>query len=163
MSELLTPLVEQELLEVSQTRNLMVPRQDGFGGNGLFAASGLISQQAYGIISFEGNSPRINASMTIGASLLFSMKGKLFTNGKFFKVWHACFKTRDVGRRRVGGIVEESVPNPDRPLDRVRVRSVRPGEVGGGMTEQTTRSVGALERDALEPLGFWAAQSVVFG
>ena len=48
----------------------MIPRQDGFGGNGLFAASGLISQQAYGITPDMATLGKIIAGGMPGAAVV---------------------------------------------------------------------------------------------
>tara|TARA_B100000530_G_C15509610_1_gene310019 strand:- start:18 stop:209 length:192 start_codon:yes stop_codon:yes gene_type:complete len=52
----------------------------------------------------------------------------LETGDTFFKAWN-------IGRRRIGRIIQEVLPDPDRALDGMGVYSIRSGEMHGSMAQ----------------------------
>ena len=161
MSELSPPLVNQEFLEILQAVDLMVSGQDGLGRYGFFRADGLFTEQTDGIVGLKGDSPWVDAAVAIGAGRFFAVNFQLVTHGQLLEILHALFDARNVGRRWLGRIVEESFPDPYRPFDGVGVGPIRAGQLNGCMPQYATGSARAFEGNPLETLGLRPFQSVV--
>ena len=75
--------------------------------------------QANSVESVQGNAPRINATVTACARVIFQMKFQLFLQRQFRQLGQVLIQIRNVRRRRSRRIIKQPLANPDSSLNRV--------------------------------------------
>ena len=140
-------LFQKQLLELNQCLEFMLVEQHSADIH-LPTVFILVSPDTCRAVVFQGEAKGVDLVMTAGAVLALAMGGQAFTDGELLELFLAGFRQGgDIGRRRLGWIIEDHRVDPGAPGNRLGARGGGGHRHDGGAGDD--KIVGGLGDDTI--------------